>query len=65
MPPAPRSVQTAFLGVDSYEAVLQTFAAARTSLAEVLSAVEFLDADAHAVVTRTGGGTLRGIRYVT
>ena len=34
---------------------MQTFLAARSSLAEVLSAVEFIDAEAFAVATSTGG----------
>ena len=55
LPPLPRSVQLALIGVDSYEAVLQTFLAARSSLAEVLSAVEFIDAEAFAVATGVGG----------
>ena len=45
LPKAPTSVQLAFLGLDSYESVLQTFAAAKRDLGEVLSAIEFLDAE--------------------
>ena len=51
LPQAPKSVQLAFLGVQSYDAVLQTFAAARGELGEVLSAVEFIDAEAYNLVT--------------
>ena len=47
LPQAPRSVQLAFLGVESYDDVLKTFAAARSELAEVLSAVEFLGTNSH------------------
>lgn len=43
LPRAPKSIQLAYLGCDSYEAVLQTFASAKRDLGEVLSAIEFLD----------------------
>ena len=51
LPRAPQSVQLAFLGVDSYEAVLRTFGAARRELGEVLSAIEFLDRESFELVT--------------
>ena len=61
LPRAPASVRLAFLGVDSYDGVLATYAAARRELGEVISAFEFLDAEAYAVVTgddsdASGGG---------
>lgn len=55
LPRAPASIKVAFLGLESYEAVLQTFVAARRDLGEVLSAIEFLDAEAHEVVTSSHG----------
>ena len=54
LPRAPQSVKLAFLGVDSYEDVLKTYVQARKQLGEILSAIEFLDAEAHEVVTRDG-----------
>ena len=55
LPRAPSSIKVAFLGLDSYASVLQTFVAARRDLGEVLSAIEFLDAEAHEVVTSEYG----------
>ncbi|ODQ79722.1 hypothetical protein BABINDRAFT_161431 [Babjeviella inositovora NRRL Y-12698] len=42
-PARPKAKNIAFLGVPSYEAVLQTFAHARGELSEILSAFEFMD----------------------
>jgi D-2-hydroxyglutarate dehydrogenase len=54
LPRLPTSVQTAFLGVETYEAVVETFVEARAHLGEVISAFEFLDAEAYALVTSSG-----------
>lgn len=43
LPKLPNSVQLAYLALDSYESVLNVFREAKGHLAEVLSAVEFLD----------------------
>lgn len=43
LPKLPNSVQLAYLAVDSYESVLKVFREAKGHLAEILSAVEFLD----------------------
>mmetsp|Transcript_16768 Transcript_16768/g.48601 ORF Transcript_16768/g.48601 Transcript_16768/m.48601 type:complete len:502 (+) Transcript_16768:20-1525(+) len=43
LPKLPSSVQLAYLAVDSYESVLTVFKEAKGHLAEILSAVEFLD----------------------
>lgn len=56
LPRAPTSVQLAFLGLSSFEAVLACFGAARRDLGEVLSAVEFLDAESYELVNRHLGG---------
>lgn len=50
LPRASASVQLAFLGCETYEAVLRTFAAAKKDLGEVLSAVEFLDRESFELV---------------
>ena len=54
LPRAPASTQLAFLACDSFDGVLDTFAAASRDLAEVLSAVEFLDAESFGLVTAHG-----------
>ena len=59
LPRAPSSMKIAFLGVDTFEDVLRTFVAARSTLGEVLSAFEFLDDEAHAVVSGPHGGARR------
>lgn len=46
LPKLPSSVQLAYLALDSYESVLRVFKEARGHLAEILSAVEFLDDEA-------------------
>eukprot|EP00047_Mylnosiga_fluctuans_P022669 m.124067 g.124067 ORF g.124067 m.124067 type:complete len:493 (-) comp9342_c0_seq4:1100-2578(-) len=45
-PPMPKAVNVAFLGCESFAAVIKTYKAAREHLGEVLSACEFLDDDA-------------------
>jgi D-lactate dehydrogenase (cytochrome) len=42
-PPRPKNFNVAFLGVDSYEAVMKTFVQAKAELGEILSAFEFMD----------------------
>ncbi len=54
LPRASSSTQLALLGCESYEAVLQTFAAARRDLGEVLSAFEFVDRESFELVTSHG-----------
>eukprot|EP00326_Haptolina_ericina_P000810 CAMPEP_0181211666 /NCGR_PEP_ID=MMETSP1096-20121128/23921_1 /TAXON_ID=156174 ORGANISM="Chrysochromulina ericina, Strain CCMP281" /NCGR_SAMPLE_ID=MMETSP1096 /ASSEMBLY_ACC=CAM_ASM_000453 /LENGTH=378 /DNA_ID=CAMNT_0023303109 /DNA_START=842 /DNA_END=1978 /DNA_ORIENTATION=+ len=55
LPRASSSVQLAFLGLDSFDAVLRAFSAARRDLGEVLSAVEFLDRASMEIVVSRGG----------
>ena len=55
LPTLPSSVKLAFLGVRSFDHVLQVFAAARAHLGEVLSAIEFLDAESYDLVMTRGG----------
>jgi FAD/FMN-containing dehydrogenase len=50
-PPSSQSVNVAFLGCCSFETVVQVYKKARTDLAEILSACEFMDADAMHLVT--------------
>ncbi|KAJ6636532.1 D-2-hydroxyglutarate dehydrogenase, mitochondrial [Pseudolycoriella hygida] len=45
-PTASRAINVAFLGLESYDAVLQTFLAAKRDLGEILSSCEMLDKDA-------------------
>ncbi|WFD04707.1 (R)-2-hydroxyglutarate--pyruvate transhydrogenase [Malassezia vespertilionis] len=49
-PPRPKSVKLAMFGLDSYEAVQQTFRTVRKYCGEILSAFEFVDADTFNVV---------------
>lgn len=42
-PPRPKNFNVAFLGVESYEAVMKTFVKAKSELGEILSAFEFMD----------------------
>lgn len=49
-PPLPASTNVALLAVDSFESVLAAFARAKTSLGEILSAFEFFDGRAKALV---------------
>lgn len=55
LPKLPASTKLALLGVDSFDNVLKTFGAARAELGEVLSAIEFLDAESYELVTTRGG----------
>ncbi|XP_063410334.1 D-2-hydroxyglutarate dehydrogenase, mitochondrial-like [Mytilus trossulus] len=48
-PQKPNAVNVAFLGCDSFERVLDIFKESKMKLGEILSAFEFLDADAIAV----------------
>lgn len=43
-PSAPKSVNIAFLGLESYDAVLKTFLSAKRELGEILSSCEMIDA---------------------
>ena len=45
VPTAPSSSQLAFIGLDSFDSVLKCFQKAKRDLGEILSAVEFLDAE--------------------
>lgn len=49
-PPKPSAVNVAFLGLESYEAVQQTFSRAKAELSEVLSAFECMDARSQSMV---------------
>jgi FAD/FMN-containing dehydrogenase len=42
-PPAPKSVNVAFLGLENYESVMSTFLLAKQDLGEILSACEMID----------------------
>lgn len=53
--PKPKSVNVAFLGVDSFEKVQQTFKRARSELAEILSAFECMDAKSQNFVAEHSG----------
>lgn len=50
-PRRPASVNVAFFGCESFEAVLELLSSARASLNEILSAFEFIDAEAMSSVT--------------
>ena len=50
-PPKPQSVNLAFLGLTSFEQVLQTFQKSKEFLGEILSSCEFMDAGAIDCVT--------------
>ncbi|KAJ6634303.1 D-2-hydroxyglutarate dehydrogenase, mitochondrial, partial [Pseudolycoriella hygida] len=45
-PTASKAINVAFLGLESYDAVLQTFLAAKRDLGEILSSCEMIDNDA-------------------
>lgn len=49
-PQKPQAVNVAFLGVESFPKVLEVFREAKKSLAEILSAFEFLDTDSMILV---------------
>lgn len=53
--PQPKSVNVAFLGVESFEKVQQTFRRARSELCEVLSAFECMDARSQDIVAHHSG----------
>ncbi|GMF45156.1 unnamed protein product [[Candida] boidinii] len=48
-PSRPKAVNIAFLGVESYEAVQETFKRAKTDLCEILSAFEFMDKNSQVI----------------
>ncbi|CDK28856.1 unnamed protein product [Kuraishia capsulata CBS 1993] len=48
-PARPKAVNVAFLGVESYEAVQDTFSKAKRELSEILSAFEFMDRESQVV----------------
>ena len=50
-PPRPQSVNLAFLGCHSFETVVQAYREARSDLGEILSACEFMDAEAMRLVS--------------
>uniref|UniRef100_A0A1I8H6V4 D-2-hydroxyglutarate dehydrogenase, mitochondrial n=2 Tax=Macrostomum lignano TaxID=282301 RepID=A0A1I8H6V4_9PLAT len=54
-PARPKSVQLAFLGLDSFQAVLDTYRLARRSLGEILSAFEFIDSESMRAVKQNLG----------
>jgi len=56
-PPRPSSVNVAFLGVKSFDAVLATLRRARSMLGEILSAVEFEDSTCMRLVLQHLEGT--------
>lgn len=49
LPHRPKAVNVALLAADSYDGVLEIFAAAKRDLGEILSAVELIDADSMTV----------------
>ena len=49
LPHRPKAVNDALLAADSYDGVLEIFAAAKRDLGEILSAVELIDADSMTV----------------
>ncbi|QPG77228.1 D-lactate ferricytochrome c oxidoreductase [Brettanomyces nanus] len=51
-PARPKSVNVAFLGLESYEQVQETFKKARNELCEVLSAFEFMDRGSQVFASR-------------
>lgn len=54
-PQAPKVVNVAFVGVESYEAVQKAFALTKQNLSEVLSAFEFIDDESMQLVKLHGG----------
>lgn len=48
-PPKPKSVNLAFLGLDSFEKILTVFQRCKSDLGEILSSCEAIDADSLAV----------------
>lgn len=51
-PARPKAVNIAFLGLESYEHVIQCFKEARSDLGEILSAFEFMDRDSQLVASK-------------
>ena len=54
-PPRPKAINVSFLGLESFERVLETFKAARANLGEILSSCEFIDAGSLDVVRENLG----------
>ncbi|VEU22688.1 DEKNAAC103741 [Brettanomyces naardenensis] len=54
-PARPRSVNVAFLGLESYDKVRETFRRARADLCEILSAFEFMDRKSQVFASRFTG----------
>ncbi|XP_076751629.1 D-2-hydroxyglutaric acid dehydrogenase isoform X1 [Xylocopa sonorina] len=54
-PPLPKAINTAFLGLNSFEKVLRTFQLAKRELAEILSSFEMMDRLSLDVSTTTFG----------
>lgn len=52
-PARPKSVNIAFLGLDSYENVKKCFQTARSDLCEILSAFEFMDHDSQLLTAKS------------
>lgn len=50
-PPRPKSINMAFVGMESFESVLKTFKQARSNLGEILSSCEFIDSGSMECVT--------------
>jgi FAD/FMN-containing dehydrogenase len=50
-PRKPKSIQVAFVALNSFDSVLKTLIAARTELSDIISAVEFLDSASMKLVT--------------
>ena len=50
-PPRPKSINMAFVGMESFDSVLRTFKAARSDLGEILSSCEFIDSGSMECVT--------------
>lgn len=51
-PPKPEAVNVAFLGIESFEKVQETFKRAKMSLSEILSAFECMDSRSQALVSQ-------------
>jgi D-2-hydroxyglutarate dehydrogenase len=51
-PTASKAVNLAFIGLDSYQNVLDTFLLAKKELGEILSSVEFIDSDSLSCSTK-------------
>lgn len=51
-PPRPKNFNVAFLGLESYEAVMKTFVQAKGELGEILSAFEFMDVNSQVLTKK-------------